>query len=76
MANNTVEHRFNKSDATENYLLFDQVRIPLYQTNGMAMDAEGFARELRKYLKGAPRNISTKVVNRGLGRCLLIVGEK
>ncbi len=76
MANNTVEHRFNKSDATENYLLFDQVRIPLYHTNGMAMDAEGFARELRKYLKGAPRNISTKVVNRGLGRCLLIVGEK
>lgn len=76
MAENTVEHRFSKSDATESYLLFDQVRIPLYRPNGMPMDADGFARQLRNYLKADSRNIPTKVVNRGLGRCLLIVGEK
>lgn len=76
MAANTVEHRFNKSDATENYLFFDQVRMPLYRQNGMPMDADAFGRQLRNYLKAAPLGITTKVVNRGLGRCLLIVGEK
>lgn len=76
MAEHTVQNRFTKSDATENYLLFDQVRIPIYQTNNMPMDADAFARQLRSYLKGAPYGITCKVVNRGLGRCLLIVGEK
>lgn len=76
MAENTVQHRFNKSDATENRILFDQVRIPLYKTNGMAMDTEAFARQLRTFLAAAPYSITCKVVNRGLGNCLIIVGEK
>lgn len=76
MEQNTVEHRFNKSDATENYLFYDQVRIPVYKPNGMAMDAEAFARQLRNYLKGAPFQLTSKIVNRGLGRCLIVVGEK
>lgn len=76
MHENTVQHRYSKADGTENYLLFDQVRIPVYRPNGMAMDADSFARQLRNYLKAAPYNITTKVVNRGLGRCLLVVGEK
>ncbi|MEG1729217.1 MAG: DUF6175 family protein [Bacteroidaceae bacterium] len=76
MAENTVNHRFNKSDATENFILFDQVRIPLYKENGMSMDTEAFARQLTKYLANAPFGLKCKVVNRGLGRCLLIVGEK
>ncbi|MBP7358709.1 MAG: hypothetical protein KA955_05145 [Prevotella sp.] len=76
MAENTVQHRFNKSDATENRILFDQVRIPLYKTNGMAMDTEAFARQLRNFLAAAPYSITCKVVNRGLGNCLIIVGEK
>ncbi len=76
MAENTVNHRFNKSDATENFILFDQVRIPLYKKNGMAEDAEGFTRTLMRFLRAAPYNITCKVMNRGLGRCLLIIGEK
>ncbi|MBO7051072.1 MAG: hypothetical protein J6W24_00150 [Prevotella sp.] len=76
MEENTVEHRFNKSEATENHLLYDQVRIPVYKPNGMPMDAEAFARQLRNYLKAAPYQITCKVVNRGLGRCLIVVGEK
>ncbi len=76
MHENTVQHRYSKADGTENYLLFDQVRIPVYRPNGMAMDADSFARQLRNFLKAAPYNITTKVVNRGLGRCLLVVGEK
>src|SRR5574344_921978 len=64
MAENTVQHRFNKSDATENYIFFDQVRIPLYKTNGMAMDTEAFARQLKSFLGAAPYNIVCKIVNR------------
>ena len=76
MAENTVQHRFNKSDASENRILFDQVRIPLYKANGMAMDADAFARQLRNFLAAAPYSINCKVVNRGLGNCLIIIGEK
>lgn len=76
MHENTVQHRYSKADGTENYLLFDQVRIPVYRPNGMAMDADSFARQLRNFLKAAPYSITTKIVNRGLGRCLLVVGEK
>ena len=76
MAENTVNHRFNKSDATETMILFDQVRIPIYKLNGMPQDAEGFTRDLMRYLRKAPYNIPCKVINRGLGRCLLVLGEK
>ncbi len=76
MAENTVSHRFNKSDATENFILYDQVRIPLYKKNGMPEDTEGFTRNLRKYLQQPPYNIPCKIINRGLGRCLLVIGEK
>lgn len=76
MAENTVNHRFNKSDATENYIIYDQVRIPLYKKNGMPEDTEGFTRNLRRFLQQPPYNIPCKIVNRGLGRCLLVIGEK
>jgi hypothetical protein len=75
MVDNTVEKRFSKSESTESYLLFEQVRIPLYYKD-TPLDADGFARQLRNYLRKAPYRINCKVVNRGLGRCLLIVGEK
>ncbi len=76
LADNCVNHRFSKSDATETMILYEQVRIPLYKTNGMAMDTYSFARDLARYLSAAPYNIPVKTINRGLGRCLLILGEK
>lgn len=76
LADNCVNHRFSKSDATETMILYEQVRIPLYKANGMAQDTYGFARDLARYLGSAPYNIPVKTVNRGLGRCLLILGEK
>lgn len=76
MEKNTVSHRFSKADATENYIMYDQVRIPLYKPNGMAMDTESFTRQLSKFLRAEPYNIQNKVINRGLGRCLLILGAK
>lgn len=76
LADNCVNHRFNKSDATETMALYEQVRIPLYKPNGLAQDTYGFARDLARFLGAAPYNIPVKTVNRGLGRCLLVLGEK
>ena len=76
LADNCVNHRFSKSDATESMIWYEQVRIPLYKANGTAQDTYGFARELARFLGAAPYNIPVKTINRGLGRCLLIFGEK
>jgi len=76
LADNCVNHRFNKSDATETMILYEQVRIPLYKENGTAMDTYAFARELARFLKKEPYNIPIKTVNKGLGKCELIFGGK
>jgi len=76
MAENTVNHRYNLSDATDNILRFEQVRIPLYRSNGRAMDTRQFVSELRKFLSAPPYAITSKVLTKGLGRANLILGEK
>lgn len=76
MSAHTVSHRFSKSEATESWILYDQVRIPLYGPDGRAMDTDAFARQIRDFLKKPPYDIACKVINRGLGRSLIIVGEK
>lgn len=76
MEENTVAGRFNKSDASENFIDFEQVRIPLYDENQKAMDPEKFVRKLMKYLKEAPFNLTSKVMTKGLGRAQLVIGEK
>jgi hypothetical protein len=73
---NTVKGRFNMSDATENSARFDQVRIPLYDANGNAIDARQFGKGLQKYLKAAPFTIDAKLMTRGLGEAILVLGEK
>lgn len=76
MAENTEKHRYNLSAGSENFLKFEQVRIPLFQANGRAMDTRRFVNNLRKYLSGAPYNLTSKVEMRGLGKAILIIGEK
>lgn len=76
MQKNTVNGRFTNSDATENVLKFDQVRIPLYDANNKAIDARLFAKGLQKYLKAEPYNFEVKLMTRGLGEAILILGEK
>ena len=44
LAANTVQGRFGTTDATESMMLFEQVRIPLYDANGRAVDARSWAR--------------------------------
>jgi hypothetical protein len=72
---NTVQHRFNTSNATENLLYFEQVRIPLYNSSGKQIDTRGWTRDLQKFLKDNYR-IDSKITTKGLGDAQLIIGEK
>lgn len=76
MRENTINKNFNLSDGSETFLQFEQVRIPLNDKNGDPMDAREFATNLRKYLQKSPYNIASKVVIRGLGEAILVLGEK
>lgn len=73
---NTQNHRFNTTDATDNYMLFEQVRIPLYNERGRATDARMFGTALQKHLKQPPFGLESKVVAKGLGLVEVILGEK
>ncbi|PIF69871.1 DUF6175 family protein [Flavobacterium sp. 2] len=73
--NNTVKGRYSATDATENMMLFEQVRIPLYDSTGKAIDAKGWAKGLQKYLKDTYK-IDSKLMTKGLGQASIIVGEK
>lgn len=78
MADNTVNGRFNTTDATENMMLFEQVRIPLMEeVNGRqrAVDARRWANGLRKFLKDN-YEIEAKLMMQGLGQAQLVIGGK
>ena len=73
---NCVNGAFNLIDGTKSFAQFEQVRIPLLDEIGQAMDARAFATRLRKHLQQPPYNITSKVIIRGLGEAVLILGEK
>ena len=73
---NCVNGTFNLSDGTESFAQFEQVRIPLFDDKGKAMDARAFATKLRKFLQQPPFNITSKVMVRGLGEAIVVLGEK
>lgn len=72
---NTVNGAFNLSDATENFAQFEQVRIPLRDSEGDALDARGFAVLLRKHIS-KEFGVTCKVMTRGLGEGIIVIGEK
>lgn len=76
MNENTVNKRFSRAEATENLIIFEQVRIPIYDKNNNPMDAREFAKGLQKYLKASPFNYEVKLMQRGLGEAILVLGEK
>ena len=76
MARNTVQHRYSNSDGSESFILFEQVRIPLYTETGKAMDTRQFVTELKKFLNAPPYSLTCKVMTQGLGRATLVIGEK
>ena len=76
MAEHTVNGRYNLTNSSENYMKFEQVRIPLYDERGRAFDTYAFARNLRTFLLNAPYRIESKVMNNGLGLSTIVLGEK
>ncbi len=76
MDDNTVQGRYNMTDATENRISFEQVRIPLFDKENKAVDARQFAKGLQKFLKAEPFNFEVKLMTRGLGEAILVLGEK
>lgn len=76
---NCVQGRYSRSDMSENFARYDQVRIPMFQTDSRgkerAIDTRQFASELARYLK---KNfaIESKNYQRGLGEAWIILGEK
>lgn len=75
VSDNTVNHRYNLSQGSENFLKFEQVRIALYQANGRPNDTRRWARELTKFLTSTYQ-IPCRVDIRGLGKAVVMIGEK
>ena len=75
VADNTVEHRYNLSAESITYMKFEQVRIPLYQADGRAMDTRRWVRNLSRYLN-TNYHIPSRVDMCGLGKAVLLLGEK
>lgn len=76
LTKNCVKGRFSTSESTENMMLFKQVRIPIFNEAGVAIDAKGFCKGLQSYLKKEPFLITNKLMVKGLGQASIVLGEK
>ncbi len=76
LTKNCVKGRFSTTESTENMMLFKQVRIPMYNEAGVAIDAKGFCKGLQSYLKKEPFLITNKLMMKGLGQASIVLGEK
>ena len=74
MGENAVNASYNLIESDENIAKYEQVHIPVYNTNGTAMDARTFASYLRKYLK-SKYDIPSKIISSGLGRAVVVLGD-
>lgn len=74
---NTKGHRYNITDQSETQMSLNQVRIDILDDRGRPNDANRFIRNLVRYLRAEPYLIQeVKILNQGLGRCVIILGEK
>lgn len=72
---NTVQGRFSTTHATETMMLFEQVRIPLFDDRERAIDARRWARDLQRMLQ-RQYQIDARLMMRGLGQAQLVIGER
>ncbi len=76
VARNAVNHSFSKGPSTETLLQYRSVRMPVVDADGIPMDAYAFARQIGRALKKAPYNLTTKVIAKGLGKAVVVIGEE
>lgn len=74
MHENTQAHRFNERTATRNRRAYDQVRVPMRDASGKAMNARQFVDRLRKHLSAL--GICAENTSSRLGTGGLVIGEK
>ena len=55
-------------------MYFEQVRIPMFNDKGRALDARLWARDLIKLLSSF--GIKSKLIMKGLGQATIIIGGK
>lgn len=72
---NTVNGVFSLMDASEYSMEFEQIRIPLYNEDGRAIDAKRWAKGLKDFLEDE-REVPAKVSLVGLGKVRVILGEQ
>ena len=75
VSENTVKGRFSTTESSENRMFFEQIRIPMFDAAGKAIDTKGWARGLQKFLK-EKHQITAKLTMKGLGQAAIVVGEK
>ena len=75
VSENTVKGNFNETNATENAMLFIEVRIPLVDNSGKKLDTRTWAKGLQKFLK-EKFQIDSKLMTKGLGQATIVIGEK
>ncbi len=72
---NTIQGRFSTTHATRTMMLFEQVRIPLFDERDRAVDARRWARDLQRLLQ-REYQIESSLMMRGLGQAQLVIGER
>ncbi len=75
LEDNTVDGRFSTDVATENQMVFNQVRIPMLNERGRGLDTRTWVRDLNRWLKDK-YGVDSKISIEGLGKAIVTIGEK
>ena len=73
---NAVKGMHKEKGTSSKVMKIGEIRIPITDDRGRAVDANRFITPLRKMLKKPPFNIQCKVEPIGLGEAWLILGNK
>lgn len=71
--NNTVKGRYTLTNSSPSFMNFTQVRIPIYDEDKAAFDADAFASKLRKYLRKTYQ-LQGESGAIGLGKAEVVIG--
>jgi len=73
---NTVNGQYSTSTITDRSAFFEQVRIPLFNKDGLLIDSRRFYRGILETLQKTDKNVTAKLITRGLGEVRIILGSK
>lgn len=74
-ADNAVKGAFNTALSTKNAMQIKQVRIPMFNSRGRAENAKSFIQSLVNMLNDPPYNIPCTIIQKGIGRAQIMIGN-